>query len=594
MSKHFRKKNKPLKKRSFSSFFFRIWMPMMLLTILVLYGFFSLFSSYMADSTMRMQESQFNIYLNSTINEVNDAFLNESISSIKPDSAGYFKVNEQAQYDAKIQFRLGMTGSFGPASIYEIKNNEYTEIMNSLERYYLAIQVKNQDRFYFSCDKIVFDQLLQEASIDEKSIESGDVFINLHDFYVKDDKFLPGTFDLYDNGTYSLGFGESEPLDYSFNNYKGTYTYNNYVPIQYDHVEVNDDVSIILSPILLGSKQTPEELWKEINDKYPAHYIGLFEDRIASDTKFDIYYGDIGGFITYNLGWNSFKQTLYGGEYSYTPSGNASFYKRNIRAVSVGYFNVLDRYGYLFLIISGVSVLLITMMCIIITLPIYRDYRERYLLEQYRKKMTDNLAHDLKSPLMAISGYAETLKLNVLPDKTDYYLDSIIQTSSYMNEILSDMFELDSLEGDREKMKQEIVSLDKITASVVRRYENNIQKKELKVRVEGVATMTGDSYYMRRVVDNLINNAIKYTPKGNSITIKMNDKMFMVENTGVTIPKDRIAKLCEPFVKGDKERSNQSGSGLGLSIVRNILALHNTDLVIESANDITQFSFHLN
>ena len=195
---------------------------------------------------------------------------------------------------------------------------------------------------------------------------------------------------------------------------------------------------------------------------------------------------------------------------------------------------------------------------------------------------------------MAISGYAENLKANTQEEKKEYYLDSIMDTVGYMNEILSDMFELDTLESNEIKMVHEQVDLLQICESKIEQSDKLINEKHLNVSLSGQAVMSGDSYYMKRAIDNLLDNALKYTPDGEEIRIRLSESRFEIENTGVTIPREQIDVICKPFVKGNKERSNQSGTGLGLSIVKTILSMHHLELKIESENNVTKFGFDLN
>ena len=580
--KHNKKRNRrsPLKKRSFFSFFFRVFVPFLLMSLFFLYVFSTLYGSYIADSNMRMQENQFSIFLNSTVDEVNDAYLNGK----EPDSYGYFTADADAQYWAEIQFRVALTGCFGPTALYKLdeENHTYTPVMNSSLRYFMMVRIKGMERFYFSCDKESIDTILlsSDLNLSEKDVEEGNYYITFDDFYVKGSRFYPGKeIRVYSQGSYTIGFGESFVSAENFDHYIGT-IHNDLSKPGYEHVKVGKDVEIAIAPILLGSEQTPEELWNTVSKRSGG--LEDFGDRLFDENDFMIYYGETGGFITYNLGYNSFSRVMYAGS------------QDKIKAVSVSYFDVIKECGPMFLIITLIVLVLNTVISYFISRSNYKDYYARYRMEQFRKEMTDALAHDLKSPLMAISGYAENLKANTQEEKKEYYLDSIMDTVGYMNEILSDMFELDTLESNEIKMVHEQVDLLQICESKIEQSDKLINEKHLNVSLSGQAVMSGDSYYMKRAIDNLLDNALKYTPDGEEIRIRLSESRFEIENTGVTIPREQIDVICKPFVKGNKERSNQSGTGLGLSIVKTILSMHHLELKIESENNVTKFGFDLN
>lgn len=574
-----RNKKNPIKKRHFISFFLRIWIPFLFMSLIFLYLFFTLYGSYIADANMRMQENQFSIFLNSTMDEVNDAYINGKV----PNSYGYFTTDADAQYWAEIQFRVALTGCFGPTSLYKLdeSNHTYTPIMDSLQRYYMMVRIKGMERFYFSCDKEIIDNILlsSDLNLSEKDIKEGNLYITFDDFYVKGSRFYPGTeIKVYSQGAFTIGFGESFVSAENFDHYIGT-IYNTYSGPGYEYVKVGKGVEIAIAPILLGSEQTPEELWNMVSKR--SGELVDFGERLFYDSDFTIYYGETGGFITYNLGYNSFSRVMYAGA------------QHKLKAVSVSYFDVMKECGPLFLIIAVIVFVIDLVISFFISRSNYKDYNARYRMEQFRKEMTDSLAHDLKSPLMAISGYAENLKANTQEEKKDYYLESIMDTVGYMNEILSDMFELDALESNENKMVHEQVDLLRICESKIEQSEKMITDKHLTVSVSGNAVMSGDSYYMKRVIDNLFDNALKYTPDGEEIRIQLSEYRFEIINTGVTIPKEQIDEICKPFVKGNKERSNQNGTGLGLSIVKTILSMHNLELKIESEDNVTKFGFDL-
>ena len=109
---------------------------------------------------------------------------------------------------------------------------------------------------------------------------------------------------------------------------------------------------------------------------------------------------------------------------------------------------------------------------------------------------------------------------------------------------------------------------------VLAQYEILVEEKKLAVTIEGDAKIEADGVKMERVLENLLRNAITYSPEGNKVSIKMDEEHMEIRNTGVEISEEDLQDIWKPFVTGEKSRKRESGHGLGLSIVANILDLH--------------------
>ncbi|MDE6024674.1 MAG: HAMP domain-containing histidine kinase [Lachnospiraceae bacterium] len=215
--------------------------------------------------------------------------------------------------------------------------------------------------------------------------------------------------------------------------------------------------------------------------------------------------------------------------------------------------------------------------------------------ERYRQSITDAMAHDLKSPLMAISGYAENLKDNVHTDKRDYYADAIAQNVLYMNDIIEHILELSKTETREIKLNKEALELETLVDEIIRKYTMTIDAKGLNVDVQGDIKINADRQLITQAIDNLISNAVKFAIDKTTISIECEKNHLIIKNNCKALEnKDMDASdLLKPFVKGDSSRSNKSGSGIGLTIAKNIFDLHGYTMKLTSTENefIVKVSF---
>lgn len=223
----------------------------------------------------------------------------------------------------------------------------------------------------------------------------------------------------------------------------------------------------------------------------------------------------------------------------------------------------------------------VLLLSLILALIPYLRSKRRYARDEYRRGLTAALAHDLKSPLTAISGYAENLASGVHPEKQAHYAEAIQDTARYMDGLITNVLDLAKLEQD-EKTKIIAVDLIALAEEHLAHRKEAFDERSLQVTVKGRCKVRADRRMLSQAVQNLLDNAFKFTPDGGSITVTGGGRTLCIENE---IAEERIPdadRLCEAFVKGDTARSNQSGSGLGLSVVRQAARLNRMKFTVES------------
>jgi signal transduction histidine kinase len=242
------------------------------------------------------------------------------------------------------------------------------------------------------------------------------------------------------------------------------------------------------------------------------------------------------------------------------------------------YFNIWECAGKYIVLVYVLSYVIALSIAAIVARMKYLKLKSAYDMEDYRITMTNTMAHDLKSPLMSISGYAENLKANINTDKKEYYADSILENVTYMNDIIANVLELSKVETATVKLNRTDIAVEELVQNVANHYKDAMEEKSLKLELEGSLTIKADEKLMQQVFDNLITNAVKYSKEGTTIKVELTKKRRKSKITFTNISTEDIGKeaenLWKPFVKGDNSRSNKQGTGVGLAIVKNILSLH--------------------
>lgn len=208
-------------------------------------------------------------------------------------------------------------------------------------------------------------------------------------------------------------------------------------------------------------------------------------------------------------------------------------------------------------------------------------------LVRRQQAYTNALAHDLKTPLMAISGYTENLEIGLNPEKQEHYFQSIHANIDYINQMVGDMLELAKVAHVKKNFLEDSIELRTILDQILQDYEQKMQEKKQNMQINGTANIKGNSVMIQRLFQNLIDNAVKFSPEGECVQVVLSEAEATVTNTGVSVPKEDWERVFEPFAKVDEVRRKKDGTGLGLSIVKDIAQLHGFSCSMESTGGST-------
>lgn len=208
---------------------------------------------------------------------------------------------------------------------------------------------------------------------------------------------------------------------------------------------------------------------------------------------------------------------------------------------------------------------------------------------QLRQEFTANVSHELKTPLTAISGYAELIG-NGMTGKEDTirFSNEIHSNANRLLSLINDIIKLSELDEADHQMEMEKIDLYKLAENCVQMMQVTAEKQGIRLTLQGESTMImANKGLMDEVFYNLCSNAIRYNKPGGSVTVTVGTKderpFLSVADTGIGIPKECQERVFERFYRVDKSRSKSTGgTGLGLAIVKHIVAQHNAALCLDS------------
>jgi signal transduction histidine kinase len=215
--------------------------------------------------------------------------------------------------------------------------------------------------------------------------------------------------------------------------------------------------------------------------------------------------------------------------------------------------------------------------------------------EQSRRQMVSNIAHELKTPLAIIHSYSEGLKERIAEEKREQYLDVILTESERMDAMVLEMLDLSRLEAGKVTLARDEFSLTELVQLVFGKLEMTAEGKELNITFDfkGDCRISADEARIGQVISNFAANAIKYTPHGGNVHVKVfvnRGKVFSVENDSKPFTNEELEKVWETFYQADNARKSE-GAGLGLTIAKSIIELHGGKCFVRNTKTGVEFGF---
>jgi two-component system phosphate regulon sensor histidine kinase PhoR len=224
---------------------------------------------------------------------------------------------------------------------------------------------------------------------------------------------------------------------------------------------------------------------------------------------------------------------------------------------------------------------------------VLHDITELRRLEQVRTEFVANVSHELRTPLTAIHGYVETLLGGALdePDNARKFLEIVHRQTERLGRLINDLTDLSNIELGKVSLRLVPTTLDEVVDSVLAVIEPRARRGGVTLGAKmprGLPPVRADHDRLAQILINLVDNAVKYTPDGGTVTVRASETArgtveVSVEDTGVGIPSSDLPRITERFYRVDKARSRElGGTGLGLAIVKHLVLAHGGELHIES------------
>lgn len=225
------------------------------------------------------------------------------------------------------------------------------------------------------------------------------------------------------------------------------------------------------------------------------------------------------------------------------------------------------------------------------------DVTEREKIERDRRQFVSNVSHELRTPLTSVRSYSEALSDGALEDPklAREFLDVIQRETDRMIRMISDLLSLSRMDSNRQEMNLELIDLSRLVDHILDRFDMMLSSEEyankdykiLRELSDKPIWVEADQDRLTQIIDNILNNAIKYSPDGGNITVRLmtthNEALLSIQDQGLGIPQKAILHIFERFYRVDKARSReQGGTGLGLAIAKEVVERLNGRIWVNS------------
>jgi two-component system phosphate regulon sensor histidine kinase PhoR len=216
-------------------------------------------------------------------------------------------------------------------------------------------------------------------------------------------------------------------------------------------------------------------------------------------------------------------------------------------------------------------------------------------LNRMKSRFVSNVSHELRTPIATIKLLAHLMSQQ--PEKWEEYLDPLIKEADHQAKLVRDILEMSRVDAGRLEIHPEPMNLNDLVEIAIEKYENQAEDQALTLKCNPAKPdpiTVADAQWMMQVINNLLSNAMRYTPEGGTITVATSTRVangrswavLCVADTGIGIPEEELPYIFDRFFRGEKPRKMQvSGTGLGLAILKEIVDLHGGRVTVESKVD---------
>ncbi|MFV1983887.1 MAG: ATP-binding protein [Thiohalomonadales bacterium] len=225
-------------------------------------------------------------------------------------------------------------------------------------------------------------------------------------------------------------------------------------------------------------------------------------------------------------------------------------------------------------------------------------------VDNMRRELVANVSHDLRTPITTLQGYIETLIIkgkDLSEQERGKYLKVALDYCLRLSQLVTELFELSKLDSCESILYAEPFSISDLIQDVVQKFYLRAKNAGIDLcctQRAGAAMVYGDIAMLQRALENLIENALRHTTKGDRVAVdyllKDGKVVVQVQDTGCGIPQTELNHIFDRFYQVEKSRENGEGSGLGLAITKRILELHGSTIQVQSKiNSGTTFTFYM-
>jgi two-component system sensor histidine kinase CpxA len=219
------------------------------------------------------------------------------------------------------------------------------------------------------------------------------------------------------------------------------------------------------------------------------------------------------------------------------------------------------------------------------------------VLLQAERRLLQDISHELRSPLARLSLAVELARSDDDPSR---HLDRIEREAERLNALVGELLQVTRVEGDTSRMRHEELDLGSLVSEMAEdaRLEAEERGARIEPEIEGPVTINGDRELVRRAVENVMRNAVRYAPAGTAVTVRVrradDGAVIEIRDCGPGVPEDQLSRIFEPFYRVDTDRDRASGGvGLGLAIAKRAVEAHGGSVTARNAGPGLQVSVRL-